>query len=600
MKGFFGILDTNLGSIDTFAHQFKDMMVDTFYHTIIQDSDFFLIDLDKKRPQHLNTQYPQLSYAGWVRLDNRKDLLPKLGLSETVSDEECILEAYLKFGENCLQYFIGDFSFVIWDKQKKALFLAKDQVGIRPLFYMRTNGVLIFSSTIPMIKSALPFKPALNESYIAKQLKNYPPTVEETFFRDIIRMKPAHFLFTKGKEFEEKRYWELTALKIPKFKNKEDYYLLVRDSMEEAIHCRIRGKKAVGSQLSGGIDSSAITVILSRIMDKKDLNTYSFVLDTESYEYSKTKIDEQDTQKEIIQYAGLIQENHHTITRFHYQDIFEELNTRNQVMGGWENGDSFWQDSLFKYAGENHNVEVMFSGFPGDEGVSEFGHTFYFEYLAEKNIAKILQYILEFRLAGLRNIKNYYKFKKLNTRFPGYKNIQKERDLLHPNSSFQQVLQDDSFPFYPSYKEFLKNHSLRYHTAQRCESEASYAIRYGVETVYPLADIRLIQLVYSLPVELFKPKPFSRALFRNVCKGILPDKVRLQYKYNYAYTLAFYDYYSKMKFETLSSYKIKNHTGLMIDQQSFLNGPNTKGEDKEDRLTYMKELDFIIGLNWSR
>jgi asparagine synthase (glutamine-hydrolysing) len=597
MKGFFGILGTDAGSIETFVQEFKKNVGKGLPKPIVENEGFFLIDLNTQRPKNLEALFPNLSYAGWVRLDNRNELLPKLGLSEEHSDEVCILTAYQKYGEKCTEHFIGDFSLVIWNKEKKQLFLAKDQVGIRPLFYLQTNGVLIFSSSIPLIKNALTFKPALNEVYIAKQLKNYTVNVEETFFKDIHRLKPAHYILTNGSKVLEKRYWELQAIDLPKFKNKEDYFQLLRISMEEAIRCRIRGKKTIGSQLSGGMDSSAITVILSRIMDKKHLHTYSFVLDKESIEYSKTKIDEQDTQKEIIRYAALLEENHHPITRFHYKDIFEELRSRNTVMGGLADSDSFWQDSLYKYAGENQGVEIMFSGFPGDEGISEYGNLYYYDYLHEKNIWGILSYILEFRLGGLRNIRRYYRYKKKGTFFPGYASIQQGRDILHPNSKFHQTLLDDSFPFYSSYKEYLKNHSLRQHSALRSESEGAYAIQYGVETVYPLADIRLIQLVYSLPIHLFKPKPYTRALFRNVCQGILPDKVRLQYKYNYAYTLAFYDFYAKKKIEALKDYQVQNVLGLLRDTEDYLNAPNKHGEDKEDRLTVMKEIDYLICLN---
>ncbi|EKB47409.1 asparagine synthetase B family protein [Cecembia lonarensis] len=596
MKGFFGVIGKDPAQLQGIVQQFE--VSSTQKSRTMKEPRCFISDYSPNQDALIMSKFPDYHLAAWVRLDNRDELLPLLGLGEAVSDEVVLLAAYDAYGEDCVKHLIGDFSFAIWDRKRQQIFLAKDQAGIRPLFYLQVGESIIFSTFIPSIKSAVDGKLPLNLPYLAKHLKNYPPEVGETFFKDIMRLKPAHYMLTDGALLEEKKYWELKPLELPRFKNREDYYALVRRHLEEAVRCRIRGKQRVGAQLSGGMDSSVITVLLSKMMDKRQLHTFSFVLDEQSKVHSKTKTDEQETQQEIIRYAALVPENHHHITRFHYRDIQEELQTRNLVMGGWEDGDSFWQDSLFKLAGEKQGVELMFSGFPGDEGVSEFGHHFFYEYLGNKNMWGILQYLFEFRVGGLRNIFRYFQYKRQGTGYPAYQKIQQERDLLHPESPFHQMLQDDSFPFYPTYREFLKNHALRYHTAQRAESEGSYAIRYSIETVYPLADIRLIQLLYSLPVELFKPKPFSRALFRNVCKGLLPDRVRLQYKYNYAYTLAFYDDYSHKKIEALRDYRIKNHTGLMIDAEVFRNKPHVHGEDKEERLAFMKELDFIIGLNW--
>ena len=139
---------------------------------------------------------------------------------------------------------------------------------------------------------------------------------------------------------------------------------------------------------------------------------------------------------------------------------------------------------------------------------------------------------------------------------------------------------------------------LRPHGCLRTESEGLYAGKYGIETVYPLADIRLLQLVYSLPARFFKPEPYTRAVFRNLCKGILPDEVRLQPKFSGATTLAFAHYWKHMRFEELLNYKIEDRLGMFKDVDEIKKG-STEGEFMtKNRLIALKELDYFINRNW--
>lgn len=596
MKGFFGILNLNNGNFKENSTKYLDIKL------LKNEKKPFLTDkilLENFSSSTIkNDNYPNLYFLGWCRLDNIDELQIQFSLNSNPEEQEVILAAYQHWGKDCTKHLIGDFSFVIWDEQQKTLFLAKDQMGIRPLFYMEQNGLLYFSTNIPAIKSALLKKPELNEEYIAKELRNYPQEVEDTFFKDIKRLKPAHYIsITAEKKIDEIRYWELGTVDLSHCKTNEDYYELLRKSLTKAIQDRTRGKKNLGCQLSGGMDSSAIAVILSRIMDKNKLHTYSFVLNETTKAYSDNGIDEQGTQEEIINYADLIRENHHHITSFYYKDIFEELTKKNKVMGGYANSDCIWQDSLYKVAAEQNQVEVIFSGFPGDEGVSQNGNNYFYDYLNDFNIKGLFQFLLDFRRGAILKTIHYYKAKKAKTTALDFSEIQEKRNLLNPNSKLYNELKDSSFVFNPSFKSWQKEQICRAHTTLRTESEGAYANQYGVETAYPLADIRLLQIMYSLPAELFKPKPYSRALFRNLAVGILPDKVRLQPKRSGAKTLAFADYWIHTKSAELKDYRLKNHTGLMISEEEYLKKEAENELMKMKRFNNLKEMDYLIDLN---
>lgn len=595
MKGYWGVLSVKKTSVlgsnlrfDQVKNEWKGGFSDEYFSfSTLDQSNSFFFDPSQK-----------IILSGWVRIDNFFELVAELNLDKGISDLELVFKCYLKWGKSCVQYLYGDFSFFVYDLAVNSLFLVKDQLGIKPLFYCIYQDFLIFSTHVDFIKRLLPVKPSFNLPYLVKELKNYPQSYEDTFFDSILRLKPAHYLFFDGFSLsDEIRYWDLMPVSIPHFDNDESYFDLLRTSLFEAVKSRLRGKKIVGCQLSGGMDSSAIAVILSRLIPKEHLHTYSFVLNELTSLYSDSGIDEKGTQEEVITYAGLLVENHHPITGFHFRDVFEELTTKNEVMGGLANSDAIWQDSLFKHASENQAVEVMFSGFPGDEGISCPGGNYFYEYLATFDLGGLFSHVYDFRLSGLKGILNYYRSKFHGTTKPSYAAIQRSRNLLHPDKESEFNLHDSSFAFKSSFKSWLKSQITRPHTCLRTESEGTYANRHGLETVYPLADLRLIQLVYSLPPRFFAPKPYTRALFRNVCKGVLPEQVRLQPKFNGAKTLAFADYWIKIKYQQLQEYPVVNSLGLFLSEEDFLKRNPESELMGLKRYSFLKEIDFLIEKN---
>ena len=153
----------------------------------------------------------------------------------------------------------------------------------------------------------------------------------------------------------------------------------LRRLFNKAVETRLAGVNIAATQLSGGLDSSAITVLASRIMPKENLHTFSFVLNEKTRAYSERGIDEQVTQNSILAYANLHVENHHLSDGFYYRDTFACYDKSDEIMGGFANSDSIWQDSMYKQAAE-FGVELIFSGFPGDEGISNSGYRYIFSF----------------------------------------------------------------------------------------------------------------------------------------------------------------------------------------------------------------------------
>lgn len=603
MSQFFGCIALNprikvseVGSQMTHSMSFfKEDAIGTYQTNEVFVCNKFLFNT----PESVNTtsicQNERYVLAATCRIDNRDEIAAKISLENPhgKSDHEYILAAYTFYQEKCVEHLLGDFSFVVWDKQEQTLFMAKDHLGIKPLFHYCDENYLLFSTSIHTIKSVEGTNLELDKPYIARELKNFLPTFEDTFFENIKRLKPAHFIKfnPQNKIIHEQKYWELTPMDISAFKTEEEIYDELRRLFTQAVVCRTRTTKSIGCQLSGGLDSSAIAVLLSRNMNKNRLHTYSFVLSDKTRPYSEKGIDEQETQKIIIQYADLKRENHHKIEEFHYKDVFEELELRNLIMGGYSSSDCIWQDTMFKKASEN-NVGYIMSGFPGDECVSNDGSLYYYDYLGNKNWPEIFRLITSLRISGIKKIVSYLISRYLGTYKWKYRNLQEKRSLLHPQSVYNELFKKDleSFKFYSTFKEYLKNRICVSHVCRRMESEGLYALPHKIETVYPLADVRLLEMTISLPVYLFVPQPYSRMLFRNICRNILPDTVRLQTKMNGALTLAFAEYWKRINSQCLKKTELINSTGI-IDAHKQL---NLEGLDflRTDLKKY--EVDFFI------
>lgn len=174
MKGFFGILNLNNGPIQDSKKYFLSNYPKLKQHPSIDTFEFFLTSLHSDFPIVSLDQFPEFVYAGWCRLDNLEELRSQLNLTDSTDEAQVILHAFQAWGHDCVKHFIGDFSFVIWNTKEKSLYLAKDHLGVRPLFYVKYKNLLFFATNITLIKKAVADKLPLNEIWIVNELKNYP------------------------------------------------------------------------------------------------------------------------------------------------------------------------------------------------------------------------------------------------------------------------------------------------------------------------------------------------------------------------------------------------------------------------------------------
>ncbi len=193
------------------------------------------------------------------------------------SDTEVILAQYEALGEKCLQDFIGMFAFALWDTFCQRLILARDRVGIKPLYWTQTKDGIAFASEIKALLAALDRPLAVNRAAIEPYMRfGYVPG-EETMFQGIYKLLPGHMLVVEKGQLYLKQYWELSfdEAEIGNFQSRS---IVLRELLADAVRIHLRSDVPLGFFLSGGLDSSAVVSLVRREVPG-DLKTFSVAFD---------------------------------------------------------------------------------------------------------------------------------------------------------------------------------------------------------------------------------------------------------------------------------------------------------------------------------
>ena len=215
-------------------------------------------------------------------LELKKDLLDKKYKFKTDSDTEVILHMYEEYGEDMVKQLRGMFTFCIYDIEKKEVFVARDFFGIKPLYYLvQKEKIVAFSSEAKSFLSFPGFVPEVNDSAVYNYLSFQYNPLAESFFKDVYKLPPAHFLkinISTGAT-EIKKYWSFDFeqnRELDEKKTKIDLLYTIKDSVRHHMIADV----PVGAFLSGGIDSSIIATMMQDIRGEKKIKTFTVGWDT--------------------------------------------------------------------------------------------------------------------------------------------------------------------------------------------------------------------------------------------------------------------------------------------------------------------------------
>ena len=226
--------------------------------------------IERASPQPLTVD-DRVWLSADVRLDDRATLLSALAqhgrpLPSDADDARLVLEAYLTWGEECVEHLAGDFAFAIWDDRRRRLFCARDQLGVIPLFYATLGDELYVAGALDALRVHDGVDDALDETTIGDLLVmgcSMDPAA--TAFAAIRQVPPAHVLIWEGGRTTVRRYWSLPRWEgFARFAKPDDYADHFRTLLREAVADRTRCAH-VGVQLSGGLDSTSVAALAHEV-----------------------------------------------------------------------------------------------------------------------------------------------------------------------------------------------------------------------------------------------------------------------------------------------------------------------------------------------
>lgn len=218
-------------------------------------------------------------------LELREALVKKGHRFRTSSDTEVIIHLYEEHGLDCFRYLNGQFAFGLWDNRKKELVLARDRVGISPLFYTRKNRRFYFASEIKSIFAADGIEREIDPLALDELFTLWHTVAPRTAFKGISELEPGHFMIVKKGSISIKQYWDFSFSETDTQMTVDEAAIELKRLLIDATRLRLRADVPVGAYLSGGLDSS-VTAALVRHYTSSPLETFSVAFEDETFDES--------------------------------------------------------------------------------------------------------------------------------------------------------------------------------------------------------------------------------------------------------------------------------------------------------------------------
>jgi asparagine synthase (glutamine-hydrolysing) len=302
-------------------------------------------------------------------IEVREELLDLGYTFRTKGDTEVIGAAYKEWGEDCVKRFIGMWAIAIWDTNAKKLFCSRDRFGIKPFYYISTNGNLYFASEYKALKQLPDFDYALNEEQIQRGMTmTWAVYKDETYYKALKNLEPAHNLVYHNGKISISKYWDID-LSQPKtslsWEDKKDQF---HGLFTESIKLHSRSDVQNGSCLSGGLDSSAISSVYSTLFPDLPIKSFSI------YYEGKGAVDERPFVREVVKKYPNIEPHYFTPSD---QDIAESFHTIAYHADVPLLGSSYLSQYFLMKLAKSKGVTVVLDGQGSDEYLGGYLHSFY-------------------------------------------------------------------------------------------------------------------------------------------------------------------------------------------------------------------------------
>ncbi|MDZ7717599.1 MAG: asparagine synthase-related protein [Balneolaceae bacterium] len=447
---------------------------------------------------------------------------------------------------------MGDWAFAAFDSRKKQLTLARDHIGNTAVYYTRNRSFVAFAPTPHALLALEGVSNELDEWKLACDMARFPQpeTADHTKWKEIRQLLPSHQLSADSQNLSVERYWSFDEIPSVRFNSDEEYYEQFRKVMSRAVQTRIEGYRNVGTTLSSGFDSGAVTAFAAKLLgeENRSLSAYTSVplyknvegmresvVDEWPIAHSHTRLY---PNIKHIPVDGQSSAPHQVLKKIVYEYGETVLTT----------GNAFWIEEILQEASED-GIQVLLTGQMGNGGISWNGsrNQILYHFLEghwKTGITSVKSFKANYGVSWYKVLKYLFLWQLLS---PVKKTL---KQIANPN----KPLWSPAAPINPDFAERMSlNTAIRgsllteyKHTLESpgksrvqimdvnapivCATWHRDGANHTMDILDPTADLRLLKFCFGIPDELHAKEGRQRLLIKNALKDIVPDEV-LNYKY---------------------------------------------------------------------
>ncbi len=467
----------------------------------------------------------------------------------TNSDTEVLLQLYISYGIECLNLLNGQFAFAVWDTVEEELFMARDRVGIRPLFYYSSNGRFGFASEIKSLFQSDDVIPEFNHHGLLQIYTFWTALTPDTAFKNIFEVSPGECMIYSRKGIKKQKYWELTYNNTNALLSLPDATEQFRELFSDALRIRLRSDVPVAAYLSGGLDSTTSVAYIQQT-EPGILNTFSVGFDEEEF-------DERNFQAQAVSHYG---------TSHKYISCSSSDIARLFPSVIWHAETPVMRTApapmmqLSRLVREN-NIKVVITGEGADETLA--GYNIFKEavirqfwssqpdsHLRPLLLKKLYPYLPQMHQANPNILKLFFGFRLQDTENPVYSHMLRWNNsnqvIRHLTHDFKSLMNDyspqehlisrlpDKFDSWDLLAKAQWLETTLLMSGYLLSSQGDrMALANSVESRYPFLDYRLIEFANSLPSKFKLNGLTEKYLLKLAVKGLVPENIRLRTKQAY-------------------------------------------------------------------
>ena len=435
------------------------------------------------------------------------------------SDTEVLITSYICWGTNCISKLNGIFAFAIYDKKENKVLVARDPMGVKPLFYSIKNGAFIFGSEIKTLLAHPYIDPIVNSEGL-RELFALGPAISpgSAIYRDIKEIPPANFATITPDNINVKEYWQLKA--IENTESKESIIEHTRELLLDSIRRQLVGDVPLCTFLSGGLDSSAISAIAAEEYKKKNkiLTTYSIDYEDNDKYFKSSLFQPTSDQYWALEMSNFLNSNHRTVTLNH-KDLAYALKdaVHSKDLPGMADVDS----SLYLFCKEvKKDFVIALSGECADE---IFGG---YPWFTNKDMIS-------------------------SQTFPWSRFIKDRESILNKDLKSLDIesFSQDQYNSYLNKVPHIPNESpeeyrmrelfylnLKWFMVTLLNRKDRMSMANSLEVRVPFADYRLVEYAFNIPTDIKLLDGREKGLLRKSLEGILPKDIIYRKKSPYPKT----------------------------------------------------------------